>query len=463
MKNALAFLLAFSFFSSVSIAQTENLDSLAKVTEALDNTDTNKVFNYCDIALKYSNIDELDKALAILKKAEPLAGKVENKRITALFFYIYGRTYYLKGKTKESLSYLLKGTKLYEELNNKIKLSACYNIIGLIYQDQTFYDKAHGYLKKSLEFSIERKDSIRLSGNYSNVGLNYYKLAHKLKNNRENSYEMEQAIIHLNTALLIAKRMKLPSSEATALGNLSIAMSDKGQYTDAKIFAERALKIYQNMGDAYQEAISLLDIAGISLAQNKPKDAIQYLQQCLGLSVANNFKDLERYIYADLAQAFVKLNDYKQAYECQKKIVALNDSAFNSENTRQINEMQIKYDSEKKEAENALLLVKSELSDKALKNQRAVILLIIIGLVLTLVLALFIFRGLNKQKKANRIISLQKREVENKNALINKQHELLEVKQKEILDSIQYAKRIQTTQMPTEKYVSKNLERLKKD
>lgn len=44
---------------------------------------------------------------------------------------------------------------------------------------------------------------------------------------------------------------------------------------------------------------------------------------------------------------------------------------------------------------------------------------------------------------------------------IEKKNEMLEVKQKEILDSIHYARRIQHTQLPTEKYIVKNLDRLK--
>ena len=70
-------------------------------------------------------------------------------------------------------------------------------------------------------------------------------------------------------------------------------------------------------------------------------------------------------------------------------------------------------------------------------------------------------RGLKKQKQANRIITQQKKDVEDKNHLINEQKELLEEKQKEIFDSINYARRIQQAHMPTEKYVSKSIDRLK--
>lgn len=462
MKNVLTFFSIFVFCTGFTFAQSPDPDSTARVVDLLNDNDTTKVVKYCELGLQYSQNEQFDKSLAVLKKAQQSVDKNPRKANQALVYYISGRVYYTNGKLKESLSFLLKGLKLYEELKLRGKISACSNIIGLIYQDQTFYEKAQGYLNRALELSIERGDSIRLSGNYSNVGLNYYKQAHKKGISHEDCFEMREAVKNLNLALVVAKRMKIPSAEATALGNLSNIMNDKGQYNDAKAFAERAMKIYQNLGDSYEEAICLLDIASISLSEEKPKEAIPYLEQCLALSTANNFKDLERYVYGNLATAFQKQNDYKQAFMCEKKLIALMDSAFNSENTKQINEMQIKYETEKKETENAFLMEKNELSDKAIKNQRTVIIVVIVGLCLTVILAIFIFRGLSKQKKANRIISQQKKEVEDKNLLIQQQHELLEERQKEILDSIKYAKRIQSAQLPTEKYVSKNLDRLKK-
>jgi predicted PurR-regulated permease PerM len=157
------------------------------------------------------------------------------------------------------------------------------------------------------------------------------------------------------------------------------------------------------------------------------------------------------------------MGNYKEAFHYLYKEKSLHDSVFNKENLKQINEMQIKYESEKKESENALLIVKNELSDKAIKNQKNIIISIVGGLVLTLLFLFFIFRGLSRQKEANRIISKQKQEVEAKNLLINTQKELLEEKQKEILDSINYARRIQRAHLPTNKYIAKSLGRLKKE
>jgi hypothetical protein len=60
---------------------------------------------------------------------------------------------------------------------------------------------------------------------------------------------------------------------------------------------------------------------------------------------------------------------------------------------------------------------------------------------------------LQQTKKANKIITAQKMEVEQQKGLI-------EEKQKEIVDSINYARRIQRSILPTEKYIERNLKKL---
>ena len=83
------------------------------------------------------------------------------------------------------------------------------------------------------------------------------------------------------------------------------------------------------------------------------------------------------------------------------------------------------------------------------RKQKIVLWSVISGLMLVLGFAGFIFRSL-------RITGRQKQ-------LIEQQKHLVEEKQKEILDSIRYAKRIQTALMPTEKYIDKTLKRLMKN
>jgi hypothetical protein len=79
---------------------------------------------------------------------------------------------------------------------------------------------------------------------------------------------------------------------------------------------------------------------------------------------------------------------------------------------------------------------------------------------LVLLLAGFIFRSLRITRKQKNIIELQKNKVEEQKQKVEHQKHLVEEKQKEILDSIHYAKRIQQSLLPTEKYIERHLNRL---
>jgi hypothetical protein len=136
----------------------------------------------------------------------------------------------------------------------------------------------------------------------------------------------------------------------------------------------------------------------------------------------------------------------------------LNDSIFNLENSKQLSDLKTNFEVEKKEAEvKAVTRVEREklaaLTAKEKDRQRIIIYSVILGLILVMIIAGLTFRSLRQNRQASRIISQQKKEVEYRNITI-------ETKQKEILDSIRYARRIQTSLMSNERYVEKELNRL---
>jgi serine phosphatase RsbU (regulator of sigma subunit) len=89
-------------------------------------------------------------------------------------------------------------------------------------------------------------------------------------------------------------------------------------------------------------------------------------------------------------------------------------------------------------------------SEGIISKQESVITIIAVLSALGVILLLFSFRSNNQRRKANKLLSQQK-------ALVEKQKQLVDEKQKEILDSINYAKRIQTALMANSKMMSDNL------
>jgi len=149
-----------------------------------------------------------------------------------------------------------------------------------------------------------------------------------------------------------------------------------------------------------------------------------------------------------ISQAYYNIGNFKESIDYYKKGSLLSDSIYNAENSKILYDMQTKYETTEKEKQNKLLEAENIISSKTIKQQQLITYFIIGGLLLTLLLAFFIFRGLKIQRKANAIISKQKEEV-------TQQKYIVEEHQKEILDSIHYAKRIQNTLLAHKDFVNK--------
>lgn len=151
-----------------------------------------------------------------------------------------------------------------------------------------------------------------------------------------------------------------------------------------------------------------------------------------------------------LSESFIGRKDYKKALELQLDYQFFKDSLSNSENNKIIKEIEAKYEVDKKKKENELLIAKNELSAAEIKRQQMFSYIILIGLIMVSALSFFIFNGLKKQRKANIIIFNQKQEVE-------QQKQKIEEHQKEIVDSINYAKKIQEAMLPADSYLKKHI------
>ncbi len=94
---------------------------------------------------------------------------------------------------------------------------------------------------------------------------------------------------------------------------------------------------------------------------------------------------------------------------------------------------------------------KQQTEIKAKKNQQY---FLFGGLGLVIIFAGFMYNRFRIAQKQKRVIEKQKN-------IVEKQKHLVEEKQKDILDSIYYAERIQRALITNEKYINKELKRLK--
>ena len=139
-----------------------------------------------------------------------------------------------------------------------------------------------------------------------------------------------------------------------------------------------------------------------------------------------------------------------------KRYISCRVSVYNDENKNGITRIEMNFEFEKKEAKSKAEHDKEILLSEEKQKRQKVIIFIGIGVVLlVLIFTFYILRSLRITRKQKSIIEIQKK-------LVESQKHLVEEKQKEIIDSIQYARRIQSALITPENYISKVLSRLSK-
>jgi serine phosphatase RsbU (regulator of sigma subunit) len=111
-------------------------------------------------------------------------------------------------------------------------------------------------------------------------------------------------------------------------------------------------------------------------------------------------------------------------------------------------ELQTKFDSEKQMKDIEILKQEKELSELELDRQRYFKNAFIIGFAFILILVFVIYNRYQIKHKANAKLEKQKEEITKQHSKLNIAYDEIEAKNKDILDSIKYAKRIQEAILP---------------
>jgi tetratricopeptide (TPR) repeat protein len=228
------------------------------------------------------------------------------------------------------------------------------------------------------------------------------------------------------------------------IGNIYLA---KGDMDAALKNYQVSLDLYNNTGDNASVASVYSNMGYVYMKQKKYDEAYKKLGQAESLSKQIGQKDFLSNTYSALAELDSVTGDYKASLQHYKLFRLYTDSLNNEENTRKTVEAQLSYEFNKQTAIQQVTQEKKDLIIKKDKQRQKVINLCVGGGSLLLILFCFsLMRNVRQKQRSAKLL-------EEKNTII-------EEKQREILDSIHYARRIQRSQMATEKYIEKTLRRL---
>ena len=318
--------------------------------------------NYCLIecinlqGIYHALSDNADSAQFYYDKALKLSRRHKYSNLEVRTVNNLGMLNWNNGKFNEALAYFFEALKLNEKVpRNQMRSSdgTMYNNIGLIYQEMNMYEKALQYHELAYQERLGKDSRMELASSYNNMGICYERLG--MREKAEASYK---------AGIDFAKQYN-PADYYKLLENYSGILVDKEQYKEAEAILLEILNRPEDMMYSNKSLLGLYsELTNVYVNLLDAPEAIKYGQ--MGLELLKAEPELKLYsgdLYMSLARAYYMSGDIDTGHTYSKLFSGVTRERFKTENAEGIADMEVKYETEKKEkliAEGRLKLLRAE-------------------------------------------------------------------------------------------------------
>ncbi|NOR87766.1 MAG: tetratricopeptide repeat protein [Bacteroidales bacterium] len=368
-------------------------------------------------------------------------------------YLMIGACHYNNGAYPKALESYQKALQIAEKSDNKAAQARALNNIASIQDELKNYSLALSYYQQAIDLKIQMGDEKGAMATKENMATVYSKKG-----------DYDHALEQYRSALNFKEKADDQAGISVSLMNIGFAFEKLGKFNNALDYYSRSLKILYKLDDHINIAICLNNIGDIYYAQGKYQQAIDSSQKSLAIGEKLDSKTRVKSSALSLTKSYVERDNYKQAYNYHVLYSVMKDSLFNEKSAKVLQEMETKYQTEKKQQEIEKQDLEIEKKDAEAKTRNILLYAAIGGLLLVVLIAVQVFRGYKQKKKANALLSSKNVEIEEKNIHLNEANTEISSKKAEIeeknlniMDSIRYAKRIQQTILPREEFVETHL------
>ena len=300
---------------------------------------------------------------------------------------------------EKSIEYFIQATDIYETLGDRHKLSTLYSNLTVVYNNTGQYDKAQEYGERALALARQENNIFSIAGSLINLSVVYTSIG-----------QLDKSITLLEEARVLAKKSKNDYSILAIALNLNDAYNRAGKFDATKAFSEEALRLAKQLDDRESVAMALrglgLHYFNTGVAEKAEEFARQSLEQARKYDLTEDIGKA----YSLLAEISILKKDFKQNILYSFKSDSVRNVLFNESIAKNMQELEIKYQSEKKEQQINDLQQESKIKDLSIKQNRLLI-SILIGSLLAVLIITYLARRTYKQKNAlnqSRIAELEK-------------------------------------------------------
>jgi serine phosphatase RsbU (regulator of sigma subunit) len=407
------------------------------------------------LSYMYMMTGEIEKAKPLLKECIEKSKAINDTLGVGTAFQNLGYSYERQGKYEEAINAYEEGLYNYRLVNYQKGIGESLLNLGGIHLGQKDYLMAIKYINQGIEV-LKKIGFLRgLSTGYNNLGAAY-----------KNSNDIPNAIKNFNKGLEIQEKTGDERGAALSINNIAFAYYSQKKLHLAIDWYKRSLELYTKLDDSFGKGVVNNGLANSYLLLYKETNDMTHFIQAKKYSTISyafgqetGYPNLIRDASLSLSKIYAIENKGLKALDLYKESIQMMDSLNNESTQKAAIHQQAKYEYEKQkvidDAENEKLIA---IEKEAKEKQQVITYAIGTGLGLVGIFLFFVFNRLQVTRKQKKVIEEQKDEVELQKEVVEEAHHELEEKNQEIMDSITYAKRIQSAILPPNKVVKEYLQ-----
>jgi len=402
--------LVFISVQAFSQYSPQTISGLRKELKTTPDSVIGKIYN--QLFTEFYSHSAFDSAVSVSEEAVTKAQQIKDKKFESTAMVWEGMVEFEKGNYDKTVELYLQALKIKEEIKDLRGESTVLLNLANVYYERNHPEKAIEIFKQALNIKVKLKDKKGQGTVFSNLG----NISLDLKQNKA-------ALNYYLQSKKLAQEIKDTVEIAIANRALANVYLKNGNIKDAEVLARQAYSVLRNNNDRhFTQCLTLL--GKVYYEKKDYRRSIEYLLEAYNNGIKNKtpFLSLESCEY--LVKAYEKLKQLDKSLSYQKLYSQINDSLLSEKMGEQLAEMQVKYETEKKEK--AIEHLDKENNKKELelakrKNQLLIISSVSVGVLLVLI-AFYFYHDAKQQKQ-----------------IVHKEKELNRLKvrkQKEIIETI---------------------------
>ncbi|MEO6830579.1 MAG: tetratricopeptide repeat protein [Chitinophagaceae bacterium] len=307
----------------------------------------------------YIELGNYSQALKQYRDALALRQSIGDLKGIAMSYNNIGFVYKDLGDYDEAAENTLEGLRMLEKMGDKALIASSYTLLGALYMKKKDFAASIEYQQKALTIQKE-------IGNNEGMAMSYAVMAGGYGEQEKYQESMEAYTEALNLYRKVNDLRQIGTIEA----NIGELLARQNDFKNSIPYYDTAIDLSQKTGNRRSLANFWLGQAQNYLELKKVAEARLLLDSATKLTAQTGRKDYLKSIYELEARYHALIGDYPTALQFAYKLTAQKDTLLNAENLKSMNGMQVRYETEKKQAQIELLGKESVLKALQIRNQK---------------------------------------------------------------------------------------------